>query len=283
MCAPCPTPDRLLCGVPRALGNGGGGGASRESSAAVIATPPCPGGPGRCLAAHRPPGQDEASGLCRRWADNIWTLGGGGGEESWAWGLEALPAEAQAEEPTAQPGSGTGGNMRPETQSAGLGACGDEIGAAAGGGRVPGNEALAVVWSVGAASPLRRVGSRGLSCRTLLPHQEGLPAPGRCCPDLLDAQQHRPPPTAHPPGRPVLAAAGLCPALGRPAVRWGRQRKRRASPAGIRAQGAQLRDPSSRASPGCGVGRRGGPGPPFSAFPSSPAPPAPRHHHRAFP
>lgn len=178
------------------MGNGGGGGASRESSAAVIATPPCPGGPGRCLAAHRPPGQDEASGLCRRWADNIWTLGGGGGEESWAWGLEALPAEAQAEEPTAQPGSGTGGNMRPETQSAGLGACGDEIGAAAGGGgRVPGNEALAVVWSVGAASPLRRVGSRGLSCRTLLPHQEGLPAPGRCCPDLLDAQQHRPPPT----------------------------------------------------------------------------------------
>lgn len=60
---------------------------------------------------------------------------------------------------------------------------------------MPGNEALAVVWSVGAASPLRRVGSRGLSCRTLLPHQEGLPAPGRCCPDLLDAQQHRPPPT----------------------------------------------------------------------------------------
>ncbi|XP_047620244.1 collagen alpha-1(I) chain-like [Phacochoerus africanus] len=119
---------------PWEMAGGGGGGASRESSAAVIAAPPCPGGPGRCLAAHRPPGQDEASGLCRRWADNIWTLGGGGGEESWAWGLEALPAEAQAEDPNAQPGSGTGGNMRPETQSAGLGACGDENEGGGGGG-----------------------------------------------------------------------------------------------------------------------------------------------------
>lgn len=40
MCAPCPTPDRLLCGVPRALGNGGGG--APLARAARLSSPPLP-------------------------------------------------------------------------------------------------------------------------------------------------------------------------------------------------------------------------------------------------